>query len=355
MRKNEPIIFKVYNFHDDFCKLKLPYRKDLLVVRDDGKTHVVVDIKANTKWQKNIIPDEFEILLAPKQSMTILIKPHNDNYFAGWGRWFNWGAKLNETHSRSEWWDRAGPYRSARNELLSAVLSDPDYAHLQSETNIGDNFRCGQYSRCQYLTLAPDEDLDGEFEEIGKNFRNSQYADWGRIPLKNLPKESMPTGIKKIGENFRHNQYDDKPIPKLVEFVQKSNAEFTEILLENNLWIFEYISDEFKLEFLQKHDAEFIGEMFKENRWIFKHIPDEFFLKCNAELWEILIEKNHWIFKNTAAELKTKEMCKTAVKKDKTAVNYVPERFMTKEFWEMIPKDEKYRNEVLARKLKKSI
>jgi len=226
MRKDEPIIFKLYNSHDEYRKFKLPYRKDLLVERDDGKIHVVVDIKANTKWYKDIIPDEFEIHLAPKQSMTILIKPHNDNYFAGWGRWFNWGAEFDE--KCSWWWEKIKPYQEARNKMLTAVLSDPDYAHLQSET--------------------------------------------------------------KIGDNFRNEQYDDRSLPRFIESLQKCDAEFIEILFENN-------------------------------SWIFKHICDD---------------------------LKTMEICKIAVKKDKNAVNYVPKRFMTEEFWEMATKNEIYSNEILT-------
>jgi len=243
----------------------------LLIERPDGHLHVSVDVKVNTVWQRNIVPDEFELCLSAGQFATILIKPHNDEYFAGWGRWFSWWEDdVNEL--QDDGFRRLKQCLRVRNDMLTAVFSDPDYAHLESETKIGDNFRSVQYYDCPNLKIVPHEDLDCEFEEIGNDFRREQY---GGCQLIKKPNETFPMGVKKIGSCFRYRQYDGRFGDEFILSEEKKGAlEFILLLLENNPWIFEYISD----------------------------------------------------------ELKTEEMCKMAVKNDRSMIEFVPKKFMTAEF-----------------------
>jgi len=211
MIKNEPIIFQIYNDEEEQGKFVMPYNEDLLIKRPNGRKNIRVDIKVNAEWHTNIYPFEFEIYLAAKEGKTILIKPHNDKYFAGWGRWFTWDHR--KTSVAFNWQkpkSRIGfliktAHARLKNKLLTAVLSDPDYAHLESETKIGDNFRRNQYFFCLNLTTAPHEDLDDEFEEVGDNFRTNQYIGCGS--LKNKPIEVAPN-VKKAGKGFRYKQYE---------------------------------------------------------------------------------------------------------------------------------------------------
>jgi hypothetical protein len=282
MIKNEPIIFQVRNPNEYEARLKIPYRKDLRVESPEKRLFVCFDIKANTEWHKNIIPDEFNIRLAAKQSMAILIKPSNDKYFAGWGRWFNWHKNL---------WCK----------FLTAVLFDPDYAHLKSETEIGNDFRARQYANCSNLTLAPNEDLDGEFEEIGENFRSKQY-DFCES-LINRPKELMPIISKEIGENFRYEQY--RCAGFVCDFI---NAE-------------------------QKNDEFFLEMLFKNNPRIFKNIPDD--LKTEI-MCKIAIEKDRGNFQYVPKDFMTTKMCKTVVEDNIYFLKYVPENLRTEEMQKKI-------------------
>jgi hypothetical protein len=218
MVKNEPIIFQLQNkeqsdlwrLHELFgvspsdkpYKFKLPYRTDLLVKSPDKQWHISVDIKVNTKWYKNItiIKSTFAIDLELEKSITVLIKPSDDNYFAGWGRWFNWGQPMSPPWSSHQY---EYDYREQR-RMLVGVLSDPDYAHLKSETEIGNNFRAAQYEYCENLRVAPFEDLDCTFDETSNGFRKHQYA-WCES-LTQKPIEVNPV-VRVRSNDFRQGQY----------------------------------------------------------------------------------------------------------------------------------------------------
>jgi len=129
MKKNKQIIIEVFNENYLKHKFKLPYRKDLLV----GVSDVRVDIKVGEKILQDILPNEFEIDLPLNEPLKISIKPHDGNFFAGWGRWFNWEKEEDNAC------------------MLRAILSDPDWAQLESETKIGDNFRMSQYHTCKFI------------------------------------------------------------------------------------------------------------------------------------------------------------------------------------------------------------
>jgi hypothetical protein len=221
MIKDEPIIFTVRNFDNYAWKFRIPYDKDFNTLKPDGRIHVFVDIKVNMVWYKNVLPDDIGFDFMPGQSLTILVKPHNDEYFAGWGRWFRWEDCMTKKNI------------VGRSYNLVAVLSDPDYAHLESETEIGDEFRARQYSDCINLIVAPNENLDEEFEEIGENFRYGQYSNC--VSLAKKPIEVFPKSVKKIGRWFRKDQYErTKFVPEYILPHQKNDENFLNILARNN-------------------------------------------------------------------------------------------------------------------------
>jgi len=283
MRKDEPIIFQVCNFDENPYKFGIPYCRDLALRK---YLDLRFDIKVNTTWHKNVLPYEPEIELRQMQTATILVKPHGE-YYAGWGRWFNWGINWRNYDKY-----RHIKYSSKRNNMLTAILSDPDYAHLECEAKIGDSFREDQYRACENLIIAPHEVLDDKFDKIGNNFRMRQYD--GCYSLKSKPKEVNSYSAKTIGRNFRFEQYNETNFAE--DFILPNtmlNKEYLQALLKNNMWIFKNISEN-----------EFLRILLKDNMWIFKNIPDE---------------------------LKTEEMCKIAVEKDGWALAFVPENQRTEE------------------------
>ena len=283
MVKDEPIIFQVYNCKDFVYRFKIPYRLDLAAKRPCGRLHVCVDVKVNFEWHYNVFLDDITFDLLPGRTTTILIKPHNDEYFAGWGRWFCWSIKNNELR-----W-------STQREMLTAVLSDPDYAHLESENKIGDNFRKKQYECCYNLEIAPNEDLDGEFEEIGNRFRQEQYYRCNSLKIR--PKETIPTMLKKIGYAFRDQQYG-----------YRSNI---------------IINEE------QKDDEVFLKMLFENNRRIFLDIPTE--LKTEI-VCKVAVEADGNNIANVPENLKSADLYKIAVKSSRFALKHVPENIKTEEF-----------------------
>jgi GTPase SAR1 family protein len=138
MPQNEPIIFKIFNPADETRQFRLPFYWSVLNDKSKKTDIYYMDVKVNTEWHKKVLPYELFFDMSPKKSYTILVKPHNDNYFAGWGDWYSWSGSLNT-------------------DLLTAVLSDPDYAHLENGTDLGEYFRRLQYQGCENLTIAPTE------------------------------------------------------------------------------------------------------------------------------------------------------------------------------------------------------
>ena len=131
-------------------------------------------------------------------------------------------------------------------------MSDPDYAYLKSEAEIGDDFRMEQYSGCSNLELVPDEDLDGDFTEIGNNFRRNQYNNCRN--LQKRARTSLPCGIKKVGDSFRRSQYDSFDL--IIRGMNGNNSAAGvlqdlenglsfEALLKNNVWILTIVPREF--------------------------------------------------------------------------------------------------------------
>jgi len=341
MKKNEPIIFKICNFEEVNKKFIIPYRKELC--KNAEFFDIRFDVKINSKWHKNILPDELELDVAPKQSFTILIKPHNDLYFAGWGRWFNWNCNDWLMHTLfpkplSPEEKRRRRIDIKRRGMLTAVLSDPDYAHLESETKIGENFRAHQYSGCKNLELVPHEDLDGEFEEIGKGFRSSQYSSCCFVfEINAMPIEKTPVGVKKIGKSYRRGQYyndslrntPERVLPEFVNPNQKDADKFLRLLLENNCWILQHIPECMKTEDIYKFAIE-------KDLSALKYIPD--YLKTE-ELCKAAIEKNSSVFsslKYIPDCLKTEELCKAELEKQSCLLEFVPERYITEELCEML-------------------
>jgi len=169
MQKEVPIIFQVlatgqhyYNkrrymlyicLGGSDTEFKLPCAKKLLRKRNGG----LVDVKINTEWQKGVSPEDFSVKLLPNRLTTILIKPHEGKYFAGWARWFNW-EKSEDRHKI----------------VLKKVISDPDYAHIKSEKEIGNNFRANQYSGCKNLEGIPPSDIDFLVKTALENAKNQK-------------------------------------------------------------------------------------------------------------------------------------------------------------------------------------
>jgi len=343
MTKNEPIIFTICNFGTEprdfrfskFEKLKSLkkkmrvnletyyqnnssefLRKEILsasVSAEDIKEEgFCADIKVNTTWYNNVILNDFELDLAAGQYLTILVKPHNDKYFAGWGRWFNF-------YSLGGW-----RFNGIRN-LLVAVLSDPDYAHLESETKIGENFRSSQFYNCQNLKIVPSEDVwDGDFEEIGNCFRQEQY--WGCNSLKIRPKEAIPEGIKKIGTDFRLGQY--WRIDDYLD-LQNGSKEYWQAVLRRNDRLFINVPDELKTK-------EMCEIAIKANFCLLKYVPDT--LKTE-EICKMALDISIFALKFVPEKFKTEEICKMAVEKEGGTLEFVPGKMRTNELFEIAVKN----------------
>jgi len=271
MIKNEPIIFKIYDNGKNkenrkYYYFRLPYLESRKIDGFDA----ILDIKINTKWYKKVNPKSFKIRLDFGKIYTILMKPHNDEFFAGWARWFCWGFPFMDL----KYVNKLEKYLPAMFRLTE-VLFDSDYAYLESETKIGDNFRNGQYMGCAYLKFVPNEDLDGDFDEIGDDFRYAQYLCC--YELKKHPKESFPIkNVVKVGKNFQGWKHKN-------------------ITAMNNL-TYKYLK-----------------------------IPT----------WGCTIPFQVGCLQHLPEELINYEVCKNAVEKDTLEIQYVPKKIMTKEMNEI--------------------
>lgn len=111
----------------------------------------------------------------------------------GWGRFFGFSFSNN------------GCNTAANKAKVLEIINDPDWAHLESDTYTGDNFRANQYARCVSLQAAPAEELPDTVTQIGDNFRYCQYAYCSNLLA--APAELLPDSITTIGTYFRAYQY----------------------------------------------------------------------------------------------------------------------------------------------------
>jgi hypothetical protein len=133
----------------------------------------------------------------PSTSMgthTVMIVPADGLYSAGWGRAFGFMGNFT-TGGNSE-----------TNKLkFTKVLNDPDWAHLLSETDTGNNFRLSQFNLCKNLTNIVPENLPNSVTTIGANFRRSQYHT--NLLQRDFPGEHVPDSVTSIGMSYRRQQY----------------------------------------------------------------------------------------------------------------------------------------------------
>jgi hypothetical protein len=127
---------------------------------------------------------------------TITIKPADGNYYAGWGAAFGY-------------WSSTSTGANSSKSLLTAVIQDPDWAHLYTATDTGDNFRYNQFYGCSNLTAAVPETLPDTVTRIGDNFRAYQYfnSNTSSAVLSIAANEFIPDSVISIGNNFRAYQY----------------------------------------------------------------------------------------------------------------------------------------------------
>jgi len=293
MTKNSPIIFQVR--WERKLVFVLPFSKKLHRKKNGG----LVDIKVNTEWHKRISPEEFHFETLPDKTYTILIKPHNDKYFAGWSRWFHW--------FKSDTFIRAS---------LRRILSDPDYGYVKSETEIGNNFRREQYAMCPCLETIPPEDLNGDFTEIGTNFRFAQYLGLNR--LQQIAKPSLPENIKKIGAGFRMAQYTtiENTLPSIL--FDLVNGLSYDVLFEKNLRIFSKVPEKYRnyemcLAAISSPENTSVGIL---NSVPLKHKTEEL---CKAA-----VTMNGISLIGVPRKYKTPEICEIAVKQNPKAIEFVP-------------------------------
>jgi hypothetical protein len=125
---------------------------------------------------------------------TVTIKPADGLYSVGWGCAFGF-------------WDNTyGANETTNKDKLTAVLNDPDWAHLYTETDTGDYFRMNQYMNCTKLVTIPDEDMPEGVEYIGAAFRHRQYM--GCTSIKTAAAEHLPDSLTSIYSDFRNAQYE---------------------------------------------------------------------------------------------------------------------------------------------------
>ena len=77
MQKNLPIIFQVKTDENPVV-FSIPDNNYF----NENETQLV-DRKINSEWQRGVKPKDFKAELFPNKTYTILIKPANDEYFAG--------------------------------------------------------------------------------------------------------------------------------------------------------------------------------------------------------------------------------------------------------------------------------
>jgi hypothetical protein len=125
---------------------------------------------------------------------TVAIKP-NGEYSVGWGCAFGF---YNNT---------SGANAAANKDKLTAVLNDPDWAHLYTETNTGNYFRAYQCYGCTNLTQIPDEDLPDTVITVGNYYRYIQC--YNCKSLTKAATEISLDSVTSIGNYFRYGQYQN--------------------------------------------------------------------------------------------------------------------------------------------------
>jgi hypothetical protein len=128
---------------------------------------------------------------------TITIKPADGLYSAGWGAAFGfWSGTTNVNTEINK-------------GKLTGVIQDPDWAHMYTATDTGDNFRYNQFCECNSLTVAVPETLPNTVTRIGDSFHAYQYytTTISKASLSIAANEYIPDSVTSIGDNFRAYQY----------------------------------------------------------------------------------------------------------------------------------------------------
>jgi hypothetical protein len=125
---------------------------------------------------------------------TVTIKPNGD-YTVGWGCAFGF------------WTGTSGANAIANKNKLTAVLNDPGFAHLYTETNAGSNYRIYQYQNCTSLTQIAPETMPDTVTTIGIRFCDSQYNYC--TSLIQAADEYISSSVTYINDEFRYCQYQN--------------------------------------------------------------------------------------------------------------------------------------------------
>lgn len=114
---------------------------------------------------------------------------------AGWGRAFGF---RNGT---------AGANAAANKAKVLRIIRDSDFAHLESDTDTGVQFRVEQFYGCRNMTAIAEENMPETVTLIGSNFRERQFS--GCRALVNIPNEHISSAITQINDGFRFRQYEN--------------------------------------------------------------------------------------------------------------------------------------------------
>lgn len=130
------------------------------------------------------------LALADNGEHTITIIPADGQYTYGWGRAWAHGSSSSGLSSSA----------------LKRVLNDPDWAHIETETSIGNSFRAYQFRNCNGLITPVPESMPNSILTIGNNAFFHQYD--GCSLLEYASSEYVSENAEGIiGDNFRSYQY----------------------------------------------------------------------------------------------------------------------------------------------------
>lgn len=124
----------------------------------------------------------------------VTIQPADGRYTAGWARAFGFNDLLTGSNALTQ----------ANRNKVTRVISDPDSAHVLTDTNYGDYFRAYQWKLCTLLTAPlPEEDRTTAMT-VGNYFRAYEYMGAG---VTSPAAEKIPNGTIAVGDSFRRAQY----------------------------------------------------------------------------------------------------------------------------------------------------
>jgi hypothetical protein len=122
----------------------------------------------------------------------VVIYPRDGKYTVGWGAAFGFGTGTTGANS------------DTNKSKLCAVVVDPDWAHMYTETDTGDYFRANEFYNSG-ISAVVSESLPSSVTRIGNNFRRYQYN--GCTGLSQAAAEVVPDSVTSIGTYFRYGQY----------------------------------------------------------------------------------------------------------------------------------------------------